>query len=74
VPLDKVVQRAVDWCGDVLAVPAVSMLPTRESARADLHQLFRRELDDEIATMSAAWWNEETQAALRAMVARIKKK
>jgi 3,2-trans-enoyl-CoA isomerase len=74
VPLEQVVQRAVDWCSDVLAVPAVSMLPTRESARADLHQLFRRDLDEEIATMSAAWWNEETQAALRVMVARIKKK
>jgi enoyl-CoA hydratase/carnithine racemase len=73
VPLDRVVERAKDWCRDLLSVPAVAMLPTRRNARADLHQLFRRDLNREIDEMFAAWSNDENQAALKAMVARIKK-
>ena len=73
-PLDQVVGRAKDWCRDLLSVPAVAMVPTRRNARADLHQLFRRDLNREIEEMFAAWSSEENQAALRAMVARLKKK
>ena len=73
-PADQVVPRALDWCRDLLSVPAVAMQPTRRNARADIHRLFSADLDQEIEEMFEAWWNEENQAALRAMVARIRKK
>jgi len=71
---DQVIDRAVKWCRDLLALPPAAMTATRQDARADLHELFRRNLDEEVETMSRFWSNKETQAALEAMVARLKKK
>jgi len=73
-PPQLVIDRALKWCRDLLALPPLAMSATRKDARSDLHQLFHRGLDEEVETMSRFWSNHETQTALHAMVARLKKK
>jgi len=68
---EKVIERTIEWCKQLLALPSRAMLATRAKARADLVALFARSLESEIAAAAASWWTEETQAALRAMVERL---
>jgi enoyl-CoA hydratase/carnithine racemase len=71
---EAVVERAVAKAGELVALPARAMSVTRELARHDLVESFARE---ERATWEAFvedWFSDETQAALRALVERLKKK
>lgn len=74
VPLDRVVPRAVEWLQALLALPRNAMLQTRRIARADL----RASIDDpqqlRLDDFLDAWFGDETQAVLRALVARLKSK
>jgi 3,2-trans-enoyl-CoA isomerase len=74
VPTEHVVERAVAWCQTLLALPSEAMLATRHEARGDLIALFRHDLDAEQKKVVASWWHPETQATLRAVVDRLKKK
>ena len=74
VPLPQVVDRAVEWCRSLLALPPQAMSATRSRARADLSSVFDRDLDRELAEVTSAWWSEETQAVLRALAEKLKKK
>ena len=74
VPPDNVVGRAVQWCGEMLAIPPNAMGFTRQQARADLRAIFEQDLDQEIEQMDEAWWQPETQAMLHAVVERLSKK
>jgi Delta3-Delta2-enoyl-CoA isomerase len=74
VPTEHVVERAVAWCKNLIALPVEAMTATRHEARADLIAIFRRDLDAELKKVSASWWHPETQATLRAVVDRIKRK
>lgn len=71
---EDVVARALEWCRAHLAMPSHAMLATRALCRADLGALF----DDPDAMNTEAfaevWFSEETQATLKAMVERLKKK
>ncbi len=73
-PPDQVVNRALSWCRSLLALPADAMLVTRGQARADLTAYFERSVDAELQTVAGWWWAPETQAALRALTARLGKK
>lgn len=70
--IDHVVTRAVDWLQPLLALPPQPMLRTRAIARADLVAA----LDPSRITLSdflEAWTETDTQAGLRALVARLGK-
>lgn len=70
-PPEKVVERAVERCRGLLALPRGPMLKTREMARAGLVALFDDLDAAEVERMAEEWFAEETQAGLRAMVARL---
>jgi Delta3-Delta2-enoyl-CoA isomerase len=74
IPLPQVVDRAVEWCRSLLALPPQAMSATRSRARADLSSVFDRDLDRELAEVTSTWWSEETQAVLRALAEKLKKK
>jgi enoyl-CoA hydratase/carnithine racemase len=73
VPPDRVVERAVEWCQALLALPPRAMSITRETARADLVALFE-ENEAELAGLVEMWFSAETQSVLRRVVERLKKK
>ena len=71
-PLDEVPQRARDWLANLLALPRRPMLATRAIARAAVIDALRPELL-ELDRFVASWNDPDTQAALRALVARLGK-
>lgn len=73
-PPDQVIDRAVQWCQSLLALPAEAMAITRRQARADLIPYFEQNLESEIEKVTASWWSPETQKALQALAARLGKK
>ena len=74
VALEKVVDRAVERCQRLLALPAQAMASTRRLARADLVAIFEVDLEPELQRVIASWWSPETQGSLRALVERLGKK
>jgi enoyl-CoA hydratase/carnithine racemase len=74
VPIEEVVPRAQSWCARMVALPPAAMELTRRQARADLRQLFQSGMDAELESVIANWWSPGTQATLRALVERLKKK
>jgi len=72
--LDEVISRAQDWCTRMLALPTGAMTLTRRQARADMVRLFASGMDAELETVIANWWTPGTQATLRALVEKLKKK
>lgn len=72
VAVDDVVPRARDWLRQLLKLAPSAMSETRRLARADLQSVADRStwrLDE----FAAAWFADETQAVLQALVARLKK-
>jgi enoyl-CoA hydratase/carnithine racemase len=69
VPEEQVVDRAVRWCENLVALPQAAMNLTRRRARADLVGEFTRDLDHELVEVApgggirghkplfTAWWN-----------------
>ncbi len=70
-PAERVVERAIEWCQSLLALPPEAMAATRREARADLvglfDQVFERELDQVIEN----WWSPEAQTVLRNLAERL---
>ena len=73
VPPERVVERAVEWCNGLLALPPQAMAITRFNARADLVALFDN-TEAELADLVDMWFSEETQGVLRSVVERLTKK
>lgn len=71
--LDAVVPRSVAWLQTLLARPAAAMLHTRQIARASLIEALHPDLI-QLPRFVQAWTAEETQQALQAMVARVRKR
>ena len=65
--------RAVEWCENMLKLPAKAMSETRAEARADLVALFES-LDSEIDVVAASWWSEEAQRTLKGVAERLAQK
>jgi len=74
VPADQVIEQAVAWCQNLLRLPAEAMSETRRQARADLVALFDRKLESELDEVTAGWWTPSTQATLKAVAEKLKKK
>ncbi len=70
---EAVVQDAVAWCNSLLKLPPRAMLSTRAIARADLIALFDEMGDRDIERFVDGWYEEETQQAMQALVARLGK-
>lgn len=73
-PLTQVVPRAVSWGHQIAALPPAALRSTREAARAGLVQLARGKEALSYSHMTEVWFSAEAQAALKAMVERVKSK
>ena len=70
--IDEVAIRARAWLEELLQLPRTPMLETRRIARADAVDCLREERID-LPRFVGGWMQPDTQAALRAMLARIGK-
>jgi enoyl-CoA hydratase/carnithine racemase len=73
VDADELVPRARAWLESLLALPRAPMLATRKLARADLNAALDAFGDAELDAFLEQWNAPDTQAALQALVARLKK-
>jgi Delta3-Delta2-enoyl-CoA isomerase len=71
---EVVVARALEVARDYLALPPTAMRRTRDLARRDLAAIFDRELRFTWESFVDDWFADETQAALRALVERLRTK
>lgn len=71
---ETVVDRSVAWCRELLELPPGAMSGTRAIARADLGQLFDGMDRESLETFADAWFSEETQQTLKALVERLQEK
>jgi enoyl-CoA hydratase/carnithine racemase len=72
-PPERVVERAVEWCRELLALPPQAMASTRRLVRAGLATLFAEDKEAELEGLVENWFSDETQGALRALVERLRK-
>lgn len=71
VPPEDVVAKALERAGKLASLPAGALAATRALARDDLAAMFQG-LDESVyREMNAVWFGEETQRAMRALVARL---
>ena len=70
---EEVVDRAIAWAQNLARLPAAALAATRALARADLIEIVRTAGIEGEDPLERHWFEPETQAALRAMVARLKK-
>jgi 3,2-trans-enoyl-CoA isomerase len=73
-PQERVVERAVEWCQALLALPPKAMASTRRFARADLAALFDEGNGAEVERGMDEWFSEETQAVMREVAERLTKR
>lgn len=73
-PLEQTVERAVQWCKELLALPSEAMAATRRELRSDMVAFFSGGLEAELERVVESWWSAETQETLRALAARLQKK
>lgn len=71
VPVEEVVPRAVEWSESILRLPRDAMLTTRAYARRDLIEDFGEIPESDLGALVERWFSDETQSALRGMVARL---
>jgi len=71
---ERVTDRAIAWCNELLALPPRAMATTRQLARAQLVALFETNMDSELSEVTASWWSDETQSVLRKLVERLASK
>jgi len=69
---EELVDRAVQWCEQLLVLPATAMSQTRLQARLDLKAIFDLDLSQELEEAIAAWWTEETQGVLQALTKQLR--
>ena len=65
--------RAILWLQEVLKLSPAAMSTTRRLARRDLAETFADPSKWMLDEFSAAWFSDETQGVLKALVARLKK-
>ena len=70
---DKVVERSVEWLRELFKSPQLAMLGTRQIARRDLAKIFEYPENLELDDFADSWFGGETQATLKALVAKLKK-
>jgi enoyl-CoA hydratase/carnithine racemase len=73
VDLDQVQPRAIAWLSELLALPSSPMLATRALARADIVAALTDPKRVDLDRFMDAWNHPDTQGALQALVARLRK-
>lgn len=73
-PPDAVIPRALEWCRFHLGLPQRAMRLNREAARADLRAIYQGDDPALVEEFVDGWFHPETQAVLRAVMERLKKK
>jgi len=73
-PLEAVVARARAWLDGVLALPPQAYARTRRLVRQGLIDLMQSRGAADYELMNDAWFSPETQATMRALVARLAKR
>ena len=68
-----VLTRALRWLEELLALPSAAMLASRDVARADAIAALEAFQDDQLDGFIEDWYAPGTQAALQALVARLRK-
>lgn len=71
-PVDRVVERALEWCRFHLQLPRHSMRGTRELVRADLCAFFDEESLMDTKAFTRFWFQPDTQATLKQVVEQLK--
>jgi enoyl-CoA hydratase/carnithine racemase len=74
VPESEVVPAAIAWAQALAALPPKAVAATRRFARQDLIDLLHGLGPQDYETMVAAWFSDETQRTMRALVERLKKR
>jgi enoyl-CoA hydratase/carnithine racemase len=74
VPAEQVVERAVEWCRAMTALPVTAMSRTREASRAGLVRLMDEGLAGELDQLVESWFHPEAQSVLHAVVERMTQK
>jgi enoyl-CoA hydratase/carnithine racemase len=70
---EHVLVRALNWLEELLKLPSAAMLASRQVARADMVRALEAFSDDQLDGFIEDWYAPGTQAALQALVARLKK-
>jgi Delta3-Delta2-enoyl-CoA isomerase len=70
---ERVIPRATEWLRELLKLPPLAMLGTRQIARRDLAAVFENPTSFALDEFADSWFGSETQAALKALVAKLKK-
>jgi enoyl-CoA hydratase/carnithine racemase len=68
---EAVVERAIEWSRQHLALPRYAMLQSRKMARADLHGLFADGSELRVDRFVELWFRDATQKTLKQLVARL---
>ncbi|MEO8276441.1 MAG: enoyl-CoA hydratase/isomerase family protein [Thermoanaerobaculia bacterium] len=71
VPAESVVERALELCRDLLALPPKAMASTRALSRSALVTAFDRQQQDTYDRFVDDWFGAETQGAMQALVSRL---
>ena len=69
----EVVTLATNWLTELLALPSMPMLATRKIARADIIAALDGFTDGDLERFLDGWYSADTQLALQALMARLKK-
>ncbi|MGA9333216.1 MAG: enoyl-CoA hydratase/isomerase family protein [Rudaea sp.] len=73
VAVDEVNTRALEWLQSILKLPPQAMSTTRLIARSDLIDLFADPGKLSVEEFADGWFGAESQAMLKALVAKLKK-
>lgn len=71
---ETVVEQSIAWCEGLLELPRGAMSGTRAIARADLARLFDQVDRNSVESLADAWFSDETQETMKALVARLKER
>jgi 3,2-trans-enoyl-CoA isomerase len=71
---DATVKLAIEYCQQLLALPANAMLATRTLVREDLHALFDDEGAIGVDAFLELWFSDQTQKTLKQLVERLQNK
>lgn len=70
-PVAQVIPAALDWCRGVLALPAQAVAATRRLVRSDLAAAIEELSERSHQDLVNVWFSDETQTAMRAMLAQL---
>ena len=68
---EEVVPKAIEWCREILRLPASAMQATRNSLRADYAVMFDTLSSTTETEMTAVWFSEETQRVLKDLMTQL---